>query len=181
MFITSILITLLFHSLVEQKNIHVLAIKEEQKILTSITKDSDLPRILDKVLQKKTKSSAKNQDFNTRIVGGERAPKDAYPWFAILAFQNGSFLGCGGMLVAPQYVLTAAHCVSPGTPWSVQNGATVILGLVCEDDESNCDQPYEIYSVQEITPHPDYSPESSDNDYALARLVGRSDREPVAM
>ena len=51
----------------------------------------------------------------TRIIGGEIAPKGAWPWIALLGFRSEksqiiSFL-CGGSLITEQHVLTAAHCV----------------------------------------------------------------------
>ena len=39
------------------------------------------------------------------IVGGRTVPESAYPWFATLP-------DCGGSLVAPDRIVTAAHCVS---------------------------------------------------------------------
>ena len=44
-------------------------------------------------------------EFDTKIVGGSPAAKNAFPWFV-----QGD--GCGGSLVAKDIVLTAAHCRS---------------------------------------------------------------------
>jgi len=44
-------------------------------------------------------------DRHPEVVGGSSAPPDRYPWVVRLS------VGCGGSLIAPRYVLTAAHCV----------------------------------------------------------------------
>ena len=51
-----------------------------------------------------------NKPAGSRIVGGNQAPKDAWPWQAMLASTGGSQF-CGGSLIDEQWVLTASHCV----------------------------------------------------------------------
>lgn len=43
-----------------------------------------------------------------RIVGGYDVGYYKYPWFASLMIQG--FVNCGGTLIAPKFVVTAAHC-----------------------------------------------------------------------
>jgi len=46
------------------------------------------------------------------IVGGEPTNAAAYPWVVALARGNSDAAYCGGALVAPDRVVTAAHCIS---------------------------------------------------------------------
>eukprot|EP00795_Rhopilema_esculentum_P003194 gene3194-1508_t len=45
----------------------------------------------------------------TRVIGGTDAAKGAWPW-QIGMYEQGYFI-CGGTLIAPNWVLTASHCV----------------------------------------------------------------------
>uniref|UniRef100_A0A3Q3FEL0 trypsin n=1 Tax=Labrus bergylta TaxID=56723 RepID=A0A3Q3FEL0_9LABR len=48
-----------------------------------------------------------------KIVGGSFSPIESQPWVAALFQQRSGFL-CGGSLIAPCWVVTAAHCFSDG-------------------------------------------------------------------
>lgn len=54
------------------------------------------------------------------IVGGEPASAADYPWMVALTRGNSDSAYCGGALVAPDRVLTAAHCISGYSAGSVR-------------------------------------------------------------
>lgn len=103
-----------------------------------------------------------------RIIGGESADKDAWPW---MVFINGDFGVCGGALISPTMVLSAAHCAQ--TDHGVKFDLTsmrVSAGIVHLDDYlfSNFASGLVIREVAETIVYPDYS--YPQHDIALFRL-----------
>lgn len=53
--------------------------------------------------------------IDSRILNGTDVSFGIYPWMALLEYKkfadDSTHFGCGGALITPQYVLTAAHCV----------------------------------------------------------------------
>ena len=58
-----------------------------------------------------------------RIINGERAKPNDWPWIVALVYAHtpalkGQF--CGGSLIAPEWVLTAGHCVEGETARGIE-------------------------------------------------------------
>ncbi|XP_049794840.1 CLIP domain-containing serine protease HP8-like [Schistocerca nitens] len=119
-----------------------------------------------------------------RIYGGDRATIGQYPWLALLQYRSPegelAFL-CGGALVSPRYVLTAAHCLQ-----RKPSGGTLVnvrLGEFDVDSEFDCfepdvngtrvcaDPPLDV-EPERLLPHPGYRGQdnSYQNDIGLIRL-----------
>jgi len=104
------------------------------------------------------------------VVGGSDTHR-SYPHMASVE-RDGAFV-CGGSLVAPSVVLTAAHCVegaSASTRFSVGLGSTQRMA------------PTERLDVAAVMVHESYgTPTAASNDVALLRLAAPSRQTPIAL
>jgi secreted trypsin-like serine protease len=111
---------------------------------------------------------------NDRIVGGNATDNGKYPWQAlVLAETSEGTALCGGSLIHPLIVITAAHCLvgEDGAPHPGLSAATVEvhLGRTQLFSGGEPHQAFEIYW------HPNYNPEANEpngsvNDVAFISL-----------
>ena len=115
---------------------------------------SPLRRAAQAVAQPKTVKSAAS--IQTRIVGGTPVPAGQQPWVAALLDANLQQV-CGGSLIDPRWVVTAAHCID-------SNSNSVRVGSI---DRTAGGQ---VIAVTQRIVHPAYNPRTSANDIALLQL-----------
>ncbi|XP_053565914.1 vitamin K-dependent protein C [Bombina bombina] len=99
-------------------------------------------------------------DYSARLTGAKLGRKGDSPWQVLLLYDKKFW--CGGVLIHPSWVLTAAHCVEHAGKYSVRLGEYDRRRL--EDTELQT-------SVTQIIMHPEYNTQKTDNDIALLRLA----------
>ncbi|VTJ71993.1 Hypothetical predicted protein [Marmota monax] len=97
-----------------------------------------------------------------RIVGGNVSSPAQWPWQVSLQFQG--YHLCGGSVITPLWIVTAAHCVYDlylPKSWTIQVGLVSLL-----------DSPEPSHLVEKIIYHSKYKPKRLGHDIALMKLAG---------
>lgn len=116
---------------------------------------------------------APNQPVSPAIVGGQDAAPGAYPWLVALfdRFANGEPNGlvCGGSLIAPDWVLTAAHCVVDAPPSRID----IVLG------SNRLSSVTQRIPIDRAIVSSNYDPFGLDGDIALLHLTQSTTITPI--
>jgi len=100
-----------------------------------------------------------SQASKLRIIGGTQVDDNDSKWEFIVSVQNNYF--CGGSLIAPQWVLTAAHCWYGSTLDPINDRVGVKSYSLSQQI---------FYSIEEVIIHPNYDNYTTDNDLTLVKL-----------
>ncbi|WP_108651606.1 S1 family serine peptidase [Dongshaea marina] len=105
-----------------------------------------------------------SSEYRERIINGEPVVNTlTYPWMVSLQDTSFDHL-CGGSLISPQWVVTAAHCVDNGV---VASDLIIMQGQI----ELNAATSSNRHTVQSIRLHPSYNSYNLTNDIALLQLT----------
>ncbi|XP_063913222.1 chymotrypsin BI-like [Zophobas morio] len=98
----------------------------------------------------------------TRIIGGQNATVNQFPFAAAIQVRTeDSAFFCGGTLYGTEWIITAGQCVYGAILFTIRLGSVHL-----SDDDPNA----LLLATSEYFLHPDYNPETLENDIALIKL-----------
>lgn len=111
------------------------------------------------------------------IVGGSPAPET--PWVVALTDAGGN-LFCGGALVAPNRVVTAAHCMTERLAVTAHERAADAVRVVVGRRDRATDSG-QVVQVSRVWRHPDFRDVTTGDDVAVLTLAESVTTRPVAL
>ena len=117
--------------------------------------------------------SPNNFNKNNRVVGGYEVAEGSYPAQAAILFKNTDSIYdaqfCGGTFIAPNWVVTAAHCVDGVSKSAIDVGFGLTTLPEYNVPENRAD-------VVEIQIHPNYVHYMDGNDIALLKVAFKKNK-----
>ncbi|MFF8287788.1 trypsin-like serine protease [Streptomyces sp. NPDC016309] len=145
-----------------------------QRAADAMAADAKSPRSLVKQPDASVESAP-----SARIIGGQETSISTAPWMAQLHFKDSTGAGyfCGGAVIAPTKVLTAAHCVK-GIKWYAVGSIIVGTDQLPTGTDLHGGK---AYNVSRQWHHPSYNEYTLDNDVAVLTLAAPTTVKPLPL
>ena len=135
----------------------------------------------------RSQDSAAFTELDYRVVGGTLAAEGAWPWQVAIYFKqpDGTFmLRCGGSIVNPRWVLSAAHCFLRPSDATLRLASDLLV--VEGTNQIDLARRHEggkgrAIDVKRIVMHEHYDAQTSGNDIALLELVSPAESRSVPL
>ncbi|MFC8946199.1 trypsin-like serine protease [Streptomyces rochei] len=150
----------------------------ERRVAGAVAGDDDKPGERHREPQR----SAGVTGADPKIIGGTETTISTAPWMAQLWYYDDtgaetvSFF-CGGAVIAPTKILTAAHCVD-GYDWYGHGAVVTGTAQLPEEDDLHGGT---VSGVWRQWSHPSYDAVAIDNDMAVLTLPNPVDAKPIPM
>lgn len=105
-------------------------------------------------------SSAK---IEPRIIGGDSAKSGQFPHQVSLRTFSTKRHFCGGSIITPRFILTAAHCSKGGN--AAPSNVYAVVGALTRLDDGI------VVHLEDIMPHPKFDMIEHENDISMLRTV----------
>ncbi|XP_075433169.1 chymotrypsinogen 2-like isoform X2 [Ascaphus truei] len=96
---------------------------------------------------------------HARIVNGQNAVSGSWPWQVSLQYHLGPHI-CGGSLINPNWIITAAHC-------PILTCDVAVLGMY---DPVSTSEARQVIKISKVIKHPLFDNETLANDVLLVKL-----------
>lgn len=104
--------------------------------------------------------------LNPKIINGQSANQSAWPW--MISYGSKRIHICGGTLITPEYILTAAHCFHSNDEDNPIDISTIEIRIGLTD---LTDVTHEnLFAIRKLISHHEFNPSTYQNDIALIRL-----------
>lgn len=110
-----------------------------------------------------------------KIVGGSFTSIESQPWVAAIFSRSTGFRGtgflCGGTLISPCWVLTAAHCFPDGEDVKIRHLSVYLGKSAINETDTRREQSF---TVEKMIIHPKFNESNYNNDIALLKIKSKN-------